>query len=178
MKFIVKLSYQLTKELSDTGNMVGVCILPASESLKDVISEFMFDNTGFQTKSVIGISKIFGEDSLDMVWDDLASFMPFKEGDFLLEFDMPNDTCATMAYSDFLTFSSKSELLPEEVINKLSMDGHTDDDNEVLFCPFIDLKYLTGFSLVSRDWEQNKQNINKTTEITLSSYFEKTIGGN
>lgn len=173
MKFIVNLSFVMTKKLLKEGKVFDVCILPAEETLKEIISGFMFENTGFETKPVIAMSRVFGKDTLDEAWDDLNSFISMCENDYLLEFNMPNDACATMSYQDFLVFSSVKGLLTEEVISKLKLSEHIEEENEVVFCPFIDLKYLTQFARVTKTWSKDVKDVKDARELLKMSEFFK-----
>lgn len=171
MKILVKMDEATVRDFVESKKIYGICVLPMKEEMREIISEFLFENTGYETKPIIGISKVFGNDGLEDVWDDLNSFIPMNFGDFILEFDMPKDSCATMPYQDFLAFSSAKDILPNEVVNKLILEEHSNEENEVAFCPFISTKYCTSFVRVKEDFDQGSENIKSFNELKLSKFF-------
>lgn len=173
MKFVINLNVEQTIKLVESKKLYDVYVLPIEDNLKDIVSEFMLDNTGYGDKAVIGISRVFGNEGLVEMWDDLNSFIPMSVGDYLLEFNMPDDACVTMTYNKFLEFNSNKNLVSKEVLDSLNLDSHTDSENEILFCPYIDFKYCKCFMTVGEDWESESTDIKDSKELQKIKLFKK-----
>lgn len=176
LKFLINLTSPQVLELVNTKKLSKVSVIPVSSNLMKIIKEYMEELTGYTTIPVIGVTKVLGEEGLEETWDSLNSLIPFKTGDFVLEFNMPSDMCTTMSYADFLEFNNASNFLPERFICRLNNEEHCGDDNEAAICPVILLKYCTRFTVIKDNWDKITLDFNDGSQlIKHSSVFG---GGN
>lgn len=172
MKFITKLNLSKTRELVEKGKLSDNCIIPISDGVRNLLEEYLEENTGFSTKPVIGVTKVLGNTDLVDVWEDLCVLIPPMVGDFILEFDMPDDMIATISYEEFLTMKSKSALTADDLFEKLSLQEHQDDaDNEVAITPLIAFKFCTGYYKVKDNWTQGDCTMGSPTDLKTTNFF-------
>lgn len=157
MRFLTKSSTELTKIMLDKNKLEEVYILPLNENFIELVKEFIESNTGFMNNPVMGFTKIFGEVKLDDAWELFIELVPVVEGDFILEFEVPDDMVVKTGLDDYNKIANRLNPDLEELERKFVLgDEEIDSDNEVGFSPFISADHLVGFYRVSADWDSEE----------------------
>lgn len=178
MRFITVLSLNKTSELVEKGKLTDGCIIPMSEELKETLRNYLVENTGFETKPVMGLTRILGKDELKETWDDLSSLLPLKSGDFVLEFEIPNDMVAMMSYEDFMMIQSgKSSMDDGDIMDKLSIEDHVDEENEVAFTSVLMYDHCTAYHYLNDDWEQEDCDLKPPSDLKKTNFFSNLKQG-
>lgn len=171
MKILTKLNIEQVKKLLKDKKLTDVCIIPIKEELRLLLSKHLEDNTGLETKSVMGISRVFGEEGLDDCCDNISSLIGLKSKDFILEFTMPDDMVLTISYEDLIMLNNSCDLNSKKILSKVKIESHVSDYNEFAFLSLIDMKYCTGFKVITPEWSYKDLDIKKPEDLNNLSFF-------
>lgn len=177
MNFITKLDYKKTEELVKNNRLSGVYIIPLKEEIVNSLKDYLEENTGFNTSPVMGLTKVLGSSELKDVWDDLSSIVPLKEGDFVLQFNMPSDMVATMSLDDLIELTQDNNPLDtDDLLSRVGIDDFNNDrvgvdDNEVAFASILKLDFCTAYFRVEGDWDKSECVIESPNKLKTSTFF-------
>lgn len=168
MKVVVILNANQVKKFIEGDNISDVLVIDVNDNLKENLSTFIEDNTGFSTKPVIGVSSIYGDVNVLDDWTQLYSFLNLKNSDFLLEFDIPKDLIATVYFTDLISMNSDESLLYEELCSKLSLNSHCGkEDIELSIVPLLSKQYCKRFVYVNDDWDIEDKDVKDIDELKM-----------
>lgn len=171
MKFITKLNINQVKKLLKDEQLSDVFIMPLTDDAKGLIRNFLEENTGFDNQPVMGLAKINDKEGLENCWNEITIMIPIKEGDFILEFDMPDDMIAVIGYNSLTSIifgDDKVDLISLE--DQLQIEEHV-DSSEFAFTSMIMLKYCTGFKLIGPNWEKEDKKLEPVSKLKTSTFF-------
>lgn len=171
VSFIIKLSMEQTKRLVNDGNISDIVILPMNPNFKDIVKEYLEDNTGFSKQPVVGLSRVLGEEGLEDTWDDLSNFISIKSGDVIIEFELPDDLIALVSHADFMQLNKTENLFSSELYNYFKIEEEVNDDNVIGVCPVLEKRFCKYFTVVTDNWQQDKVNPVEGKSLSTSSFF-------
>lgn len=168
MKVVVLLDANQVKKFIEKDNISDILIMDLNENLKESLSTFIEDNTGFTTKPVIGVSSIYGDVNILEDWTQLYSFLNLKNSDFLLEFEIPKDLIVTVYFKDLVSMNSDENLIYEEICSKLSLNRHCGkEDIELSIVPMLSKKYCKRFVYINDDWDIENKDVRDIDELKM-----------
>lgn len=171
MKILTKLNIEQVKKLLKEQRLTDACIIPLNNELRLLLSKHLEDNTGLDTNPVMGISRVFGEEGLDNCCNNISSLIGLKSRDFILEFNIPDDMVLTISYEDLIMLNSLTNFDSKKVLSKVRIESHASDDNEFAFSSLIDMKYCTGFKVITPEWNYKDLDIKKPEDLNNLSFF-------
>lgn len=172
MKFICKLTGDQIIQLADEGELTNIFLIPLNDEIKHKVQEYLEENTGFDNTPVMGLVKVNNNEGLEKCWEDLGSLLPIKQGDFLVEFDMPDDMVAVIGYDSLLEVLSRPNLV-NNLNDYLTLEEHTSSETEAAFVGVLFAKFCSGYKLLGPNWEQESCNLKPLSEIKKSDFFNR-----
>lgn len=171
MKVVMKLTFDQARDLASNKDLAGVCILPYSDDLKDKVKDFLKEKTGFNEDPCVGIVNLFGSDTLSSCWENLASVVNIHEGDFIVEFSMPDDLVYGISFDDYTKLCSTDNLNYEEVAEKLETLDLESSYMTLGFTPMLFKKYCTDCRVVKPSWDIESMPVDRIPTLRKSDVF-------
>lgn len=174
MNIIVRLTLDNVIDLIENKDINNIFVLPISENFKDVCKKVVEEYTDIEGYPVLGISKCSDEYRLRNMWKDLSSMISIKEGDFVFEFDIPDDSVICIGFDCFLEVKTKTDI--NEIKYCLNYGEHSDDSFEVVLVPYISIDYCIAIYKVDCAWSMINGDLKGLTELSMNSVFFNEVG--